>query len=287
MFALLIKPAAMQKKANRNFIANLKSAGAIQLTGHTIEEIAEEIAQLLKLNEHLVIVACGGDGTVHLALNVAMIKNIPLAVVPMGTGNDFARHYGIKNLHVAKQVLAEKPTIKIDVGEISKANGENRFYGAVASCGFDALVNERANQIAGPNGPIKYLWSVFLELRDLKPLKLRIELDHRKEEGEYSLVAIANTASYGGGMKIAPAASPTDGKFSCVIVGKVNRRTLVRVLPRVFTGGHVFHPAVSVDESAVIAISGDSYQIYADGERIGLGPASFSTRPESLQLLAP
>lgn len=285
MFALFIKPAAMKKPANRKVIADLLAKGAIQLVSHDPQSLRKEISELCTLHSDLTVVACGGDGTVHLALNAIIDLPVIFAILPMGTGNDFARHIGVGKMTQAISALNLNKTEMIDIGTIKLNNGELHYFGAVASCGFDAQVNERANLLCGPNGPAKYLAAVFGEVRELRPLKLIIKTDGEITEGEFTLIAIGNSSSYGGGMKITPAADLMDGFFAGTFVSAVARRTLVRVLPRVFSGSHVFHPAVSVAEFKRIEISGESFPIYADGERIGYGPAKFEVQPACLRLV--
>ncbi|MFM1819265.1 MAG: hypothetical protein RIS61_863 [Actinomycetota bacterium] len=285
MFALLIKPAAMKKAAHRKVISDLKDSGAIFLTGHDAVSIRSEIESIKVIHSDLTVVACGGDGTVNLCLNSIVDLNVKFAVLPMGTGNDFARYLGLKDLDDALLVLTAGLSSKVDVGKVTLADGSVKYFGAVASCGFDAQVNEIANQMSGPNGPIKYLAAVFREISNLTSLHLSIKTTDQNLVGDYTLIAIGNTSSYGGGMYITPAADLTDGKFTVTYVTKVKRRTLLKVLPKVFSGNHVFHPKVAVDETDRIEISGDPFPVYADGERLGLGPAKFEVLPARLEVL--
>lgn len=285
MFALLIKPAAMKKAAHRKVISDLKDSGAIFLTGHDAVSIRSEIESIKVMHSDLTVVACGGDGTVNLCLNSIVDLNVKFAVLPMGTGNDFARYLRLKDLDDALLVLTAGLSSKVDVGKVTLADGSVKYFGAVASCGFDAQVNEIANQMSGPNGPIKYLAAVFREISNLTSLHLSIKTTDQNLVGDYTLIAIGNTSSYGGGMYITPAADLTDGKFTVTYVTKVKRRTLLKVLPKVFTGNHVFHPKVAVDETDRIEISGDPFPVYADGERLGLGPAKFEVLPARLEVL--
>lgn len=287
MFALLIKPAAMRKAKYRRVIAQLKDQGAHQITGHTSESINSELNDLSRNSEKLTLIACGGDGTVNLGLNAIMDLSVSLALLPMGTGNDFARHVGLSNFKIAENTLQQGKEELIDVGCITFPNRDRRFFAAVASCGFDAKVNERANTISGPDGPLKYLASVFGELKDLAPTNLNLKFNNQQIVGKFTLIAVGNTSSYGGGMKITPSADLNDGLFALTIVDQANRKTLIRVLPTVFSGRHVFHPKVSVAQTNLIAISGDRYPIYADGERMGFGPATFSVLPSRIRLLLP
>lgn len=285
MLALLIKPAAMKKAAHRRVISDLKKSGAILLTGHDALAIRNEIEALKTMHSDLTVVACGGDGTVNLCLNSIVDLDVKFAVLPMGTGNDFARYLGLKNLDVALLVLTAGVSSKVDIGKVTLTDGSVKYFGAVASCGFDAQVNEIANHMSGPNGPIKYLAAVFKEISNLTSLHLSIRTPERDYIGDYTLIAIGNTSSYGGGMYITPAADLTDGKFTVTYVTKVKRRTLLMVLPKVFSGNHVFHPKVAVDETDQIEISGDPFPVYADGERLGMGPANFEVLPARLEVL--
>ena len=285
MFALLIKPAAMKKAAHRKIVSDLKDSGAILLTGHDRNSIRSEVESLRSNNSDLTVVACGGDGTVNLCLNSIVDLDVKFAVLPMGTGNDFARHLGLKDINQALLVLTAGVSSKVDLGKVTLADGSIKYFGAVASCGFDAQVNEIANQMSGPNGPIKYLAAVFKEISNLTSFHLAIETDEQNFEGNYTLIAIGNTDSYGGGMRITPAADLTDGKFTITYVTEVKRRTLLMVLPRVFSGNHVFHPKVAVDQTQQIEITGQPFAVYADGERLGMGPAKFEVLPARLEVL--
>ena len=286
MFALLIKPAAMKKGAHRKVISELKDEGAIQLSGHDPASIRNEVEQLLKIHPNLTVVACGGDGTVNLCLNSIIDLNVNFAVLPMGTGNDFARYLGLKKMDDALLALEAKVITKCDIGQVFLSDGSIKYFSAVASCGFDAQVNEIANHMSGPNGPVKYLAAVFKEISKLSSLHLEVKTSEQNYVGDYTLIAIGNTNSYGGGMHITPAADLTDGKFTITYVTKVKRLTLLAVLPRVFSGNHVFHPQVAVDESETVEISGDPFPIYADGERLGMGPAKFQVLPARLKVLS-
>lgn len=285
MFALLIKPAAMKKAAHRKIISDLKNSGAAILSGHDCASIRSEIETLKAKYSDLTVVACGGDGTVNLCLNSIVDLDVKFAVLPMGTGNDFARHLGLKDIADSLSVLTAGVSTKIDLGKVTLADGSVKYFGAVASCGFDAQVNEIANQMSGPNGPVKYLAAVLKEISKLTSLHLSIKTVDQDFAGNYTLIAIGNTSSYGGGMRITPAADLTDGKFTVTFVTEVKRRTLLMVLPRVFSGNHVFHPKVAVDETQRIEIMGDPFAVYADGERLGMGPAKFEVLPARLEVL--
>ena len=282
--AALIKPILWRKPKSRKLIHELKELGVHIVTASTPEHIA---AELLELGDSGRLIAVGGDGTVHLALNSLPNTSWELAVIPYGTGNDFARHLGLKQHQSALQIALNESAQPIDVGLITLADGSSRKFIGVTSCGFDALVNERANQLRGPAGTLKYLAAVFIELANLRPLSLSVTTKTKTLDADFSLIAVGNCPTYGGGMRICPAALPTDGQFAVTYVAPAKRRTLVRVLPSVFWAGHLKHRLVSTEETAAIAIAGNAFLIYADGEYVGVGPAQIEVQPGAVQIVRP
>lgn len=275
MYALLIKPTVKQSRRGREILASLKDLGAVELVGTNITTLRTELESLQSAHNDLVVVACGGDGTVHLAINSLPDMQIPVAVVPLGTGNDFARFIGIKNPIEGLRVLSTGRASAMDHGAISLLDGQTRKFVGVASCGFDAQVNERANTYRGPAGTLKYLAALLVELSRLSTHELEILISGEAARNErMTLVAIGNTTSYGGGMKMCPTADARDGLLEVTFVAKVSRRVLLRVLPKVFWGTHVRHSLVTQTSCTKIDISGASFPVYADGERVGVGPVS-------------
>ena len=287
MDLLLVKPAVWKSKRRKAVVTALTDRGAQVLLGETEEDLREEISQSLKHGSEVRVISCGGDGTVHRALNSVQGLDVSLAVIPLGTGNDFARYLGLRSSASGVQAINDNFQETIDVGRVILADGVTRFFAGVASCGFDAQVNERANHLKGPEGTAKYLVSVFGELRALAARHWNLTLDEVNAQGQYTLVAVGNTSSYGGGMMICPAASFNDGVFDVTVVSDVNRRTLVRVLPRVFNGSHVRHPKVSTHRSKTVLLEGASFPVYADGERLGEGPVAIDLLPNAIRVVRP
>ena len=285
MYALLIKPKVKQTRSGRKILATITEFGAIELTGANISQLRRELESLQSVHQDLIVVACGGDGTVHLAANSLPDMQIPVAVVPLGTGNDFARFIGIKNPIEGLRVLSDGCATTIDHGVITLSDGETRKFIGVASCGFDAQVNERANRYRGPTGTLKYLFALLIELSKLSTCQLDILISGEARRSErMTLVAIGNTTSYGGGMKMCPTADAHDGLLEVTFVAKVSRRVLLRVLPKVFWGTHVKHPLVTQTSTTTIDISGEAFPVYADGERVGVGPVSVHVVPGGLRV---
>lgn len=282
MIALLVKPVAWKRAKFRRVLDGLVQGGAYVLQSHTARDIAQEVTQLLNQYGDVTVVACGGDGTAHLLANGVYGLDVTFAVIPMGTGNDFARYLGITDLDTALDTLHGSEFMGIDVGTVSLDDGTTRHFIGVTSCGFDAQVNERANTYRGPQGTAKYVAALLGELKSLKPLTIAVDVDGVSEVRTVILMAIGNTNSYGGGMRVCPQASALDGVFTVTSVEVVSRSLLLRVFPKVFTGSHIHHPKVSTFDAKTIRISGTAFPMYADGERIGMGPATIAISPQAL-----
>jgi len=236
------------------------------------------------------LVTVGGDGTVHLALQAVAATGVAFAPVPTGTGNDFAAGTGfptdpIAAVEVIAAAVAAGRTRPVDLARITGPGGGPRWYGAVLAAGFDALVNERANRMPWPRGPLRYDLAIMVELARLRPRHYTLRLDGVTHELEAVLVAVGNCPSYGGGMRICPDADPTDGLLDVVYAGPVGRATLVRIKPRVYRGTHVTHPLVRQHRVRTVELAAEQIVGYADGERSLPLPVTVTAVPGALRLL--
>ena len=148
---------------------------------------------------------------------------------------------------------------------------DGEWFGAVLSTGFDSVVNERANTMQWPKGPMKYNAAIALELPRFAPRHYEIILDDRTISTEAMLIAVANGRSYGGGMLVCPNANISDDLFDVMVLRPVTKLEFIKVFPRVFAGTHVSHPAVEIVRSRSVRIESKAVA-YADGERIGQLP---------------
>ena len=238
------------------------------------------------------LIAVGGDGTVNLALQAVAGTDTPLGIVPAGTGNDFAACLDLPADPLAAAgaiatALRDGTHRRVDLAHLVGADGTRRWYGAVLGAGFDAIVNERANAMRWPKGDRRYDLAIFVELIRLRPRPYTIRLDGVPHELDAVLVAVGNTASYGGGMRICPAADPTDGLLDIVVVGPISRTTLVRIKPRVYAGTHVAHRKVSTYRASTVELEAPGITAYVDGERACPLPVTVTSRPGALRLLRP
>lgn len=290
MLAFVVKPSLNGKPKLSKLLAELADLEPVVLGGSSAEALRLEIQELFLRDPNLTVVACGGDGTFHLALNSVPDLCIPLAVVPMGTGNDFARYLSLGKPDKAistlqDSTLPDSAPVKMDMGTIELSDGSLVRFAGIASCGFDAQVNERANTYRGPAGTLKYLAALAVELVNLNSRRLEVTCDSEQSlTDEFTLIAVGNTSSYGGGLKMCPTANAYDHIFEVTFVEGISRRLLVRVLPKVFWGGHTKHRQVTQRVAQRVQIGGDRFPIYADGEKIGLGPAVISIHPGAMRV---
>ena len=231
------------------------------------------------------IVVCGGDGTLNEILPAVAGSRAAVGVLPCGTANDFARALGIPlRPRPALRNLLEGREVHLDLGACG-----DRYFCTVAGCGFDAEVSEAMREGLRPPGTAGYLLSALGHLFRFEPAEITATGDFGRVETEVMLVAVAITRSYGGGLRIAPGADPGDGRFDVVIVRAVARRTVLAMLPRLFRGGHVRHPAVRIERSSFLQIetAGAPRPLYADGEPLGETPVTLRVAPGSLRAMVP
>jgi diacylglycerol kinase (ATP) len=236
------------------------------------------------------LVAVGGDGTVHRALQAVAGTTVPFGPVPAGTGNDFAVETGypadpVAAAGVIADALRDSRTRVVDLARLTTPDGGDRWYGAVLAAGFDAIVNERANRMAWPRGPRRYDLAILVELARLRPRRYRLRLDGEEHELDAVLVAVGNAACYGGGMRICPDADPTDGLLDVVVGGRFDRRTLMRVKPRIYQGTHVTHPLVRAYRARTVELDAAGITTYVDGERAFDLPVRITAVPAAVRLL--
>ena len=276
MWALVINPVAGQGKGATvgTYVAGYLNSRGIKyeiIIGRSGLDQADSLQRFLDRNPDCSgVIAVGGDGLLHLVLQKITPAQVPLALIPAGTGNDFVRTLGWLPGDVdaiLQTVLSEKPQ-SVDLGLV-----DGEWFAAILSTGFDSIVNEKANTMSWPKGPMKYNVAIAIELPRFAPRQYEIVLDDRTISTQAMLIAVANGRSYGGGMLVCPHADITDGYFDVMVLHPVSKLEFIKVFPRVFKGTHITHPAVEIVRSKSVKISSDAVA-YADGERIGQLPVS-------------
>jgi diacylglycerol kinase (ATP) len=272
-------------------VDRLASSGrAVRMLSAATAEEAEKACHRAVAEGIGALVAVGGDGTLHRAMQAVAGTQVGFGVVPAGTGNDFAAGTGVPGdpLKAAEAIAAavrEGRATPIDLARVTTAQGDVRWFGAVLAAGFDAIVNERANRMRWPRGPRRYDLAIALELTRLRPRRYSLILDGADRSFTGVIVAIGNCRSYGGGMLICPDADPSDGLLDVVIAGPLGRGAIARLKPRLRRGTHVTDPAVTSYRAREIKITSQDIIAYADGERIAPLDLVVSCVPGALRLL--
>lgn len=270
-------------------VASLLGEHAKDITWKTevtaVDRDAETIAREALRSGSDLVVAVGGDGTLHGVVNALAGSEVVVGLVPMGTGNDFARAVGVPlSFERALNLINSGHIRQIDVGR----HGPRRFIN-VAGCGFDAEVAERVNARRWrTRGRLAYLMAVVQTLVHFRPSVLQVFGDGGDFCGHAMLCAVANGISYGAGMRIAPGARVNDGLLNVCIVRACSKLEFIRSFPRVFRGTHVDHPKVVTFASEVVHVDSDPpVRVLVDGELAGWTPASFTVEAGALRFLAP
>lgn len=243
------------------------------------------------------LVVVGGDGTVHLGVDVVAGTDLPLGVVAVGTGNDVARALGLPRGDVERAVAVVDAGLRtaprrIDAVRVgSPARAAHGWYVGVLSCGLDAAVNARANTLRRPRGHARYVRALVPELAAFRPYGYRVQVDDEVWESAGTLVAVASTAWSGGGLHVAPGAAPDDGLLDVVVAGPLSRRAAVGIFPRLYRGTHVDDPRVRVLRGRRVVVEPAPHLgppppvAYADGERVGPLPLVAEVVPGALRVL--
>ena len=225
-----------------------------EVTGVINESVTSGIDTLL---------AVGGDGLINQAVNVLAGTDTVLGLIPVGTGNDFARSLNLNSGGLLEQAhKALSPATEVDLTKC----GPHHVATSVI-CGFPAVVNLRANELRFPKGSSSYTFATLIELPFMSPAIYELKLDGKSLEVTAAAVVVANSAYFGGGMKICPDASTSDGLLDVCVIGDVGKLDLLRSFLKVRTGDHVDHPKVSIFKASEIEIAGTGI-IRGDGEQL-------------------
>lgn len=290
---LVVNPAAGRGRAQEflpHVAGRLRDAG-VDLNILLSRDFAEAQAMTRQAvaGDADVLAVMGGDGMMHLGVNTCVDARrgggrVTLGLVPAGTGNDLCRGLGLdpRDPVAAAAVIAGGHVAAIDLAQVG-----DQFVGAVVATGFDALVNRRANTLTWPKGSLRYPLATFAELRVFAPLRYRLTLDGRPRDLEAMLIAVGNTTSYGGGMRICPDADPRDGLLDVTIVHPVGRGKLLRLLPQMYSGRFARDPCVEQLRAREIGVEGSGLVGYGDGELIGAAPLTISCVPSALPVHVP
>ena len=295
---IYVNPQAGQGKPLKFLRNTLKDIGSEyqDVTIVLADSKLEGLEEFTTHSSHATKALCvGGDGTVHDIARICIEKNIPLGIIPSGSGDDIAHSIGITTpkteqeyRSLVKRFLVENPTERsMTAGKITFEKGSQHFVLGVMSCGFDAHCNAIANTLK-IRGPVRYVLAMLIGLRRFVPVTMGIEVDGQSTQRSIMMMAIGNGPSYGSGMKVVPHANPFTSSLSAIIVNQCSKAKFLTIFPRVFKGTHVEHRLVESLTFEHLKIAIDSRQpIFGDGEFFDHGNFEIEIVPQALRVLIP
>ena len=305
--ALVVNPAAAKGRASARLphvTGRLRDAGhAVDITLSRTPAEAAELVTRAAASGADVLAVMGGDGMAHLGLNAVAAHAaahpdgpaLALGLVPAGTGNDLARSLGLDpgDTDAATDVLADGTTRAVDLLRVSRApassqdTDHDRWVGSVLASGFDALVNARANRMRRPRGAARYTIAALAELRTFRPLAYELVIDGEGRNLDAMLVAVGNTTTYGGGLRICPAADAYDGWLDVTVIHPVGRAKLLQLLPQMRTGRFAADPCVEQLRARTVRVSHGAGVTFGDGEDLGTTPVTITSVPGAIRVCLP
>jgi diacylglycerol kinase (ATP) len=286
--ALLTNPTSGKGRGAKvvdQVLPRLRDAGYVvrNLVGRDADE-ALDLARGCVADGLGTLVVVGGDGMVHLALQAVAGTETRLGLVPAGTGNDVARYFDLprKDPVAATDVVIGGKERRVDLARIGST-----YFLTVLAAGFDAIVNERANQMSWPTGQMRYNLATLAELRTFKPIPYVLDIDGEQHRFDAMMVAVGNGPSFGGGLRITEGAVLDDGLLDVVVIRPMSKVELIRTYPKLFKGTHVHHPDYRHHHAKKVTIAAPGITAYADGERIAALPLTVEVAPLALRVLVP
>jgi diacylglycerol kinase (ATP) len=294
----LVNPASANGNTGRRWPQIARAAHAAGLRGEAI--FSERAGQLGELAREAaddgasLLVVVGGDGTVHEVVNgIAGRDGVELALIPRGTGWDFARTHAIpKRLGDALRIATDGTARQFDLGRAdyqAKANQATAWFANMASVGMSGAVAAKANATTKVLGAkTSYLLALGVVFARWQNVHLRVKVDAETRDAlmEDTIVAVGRYLA--GGMMITPDAEPDDGLFDVLLIGDVTKTELVRVMPKIYRGTHLPHPKGEVLRGRTVSIEADEpLPVQLDGEQPGTTPVRFEIVPAAIRLRVP
>jgi YegS/Rv2252/BmrU family lipid kinase len=245
------------------------------------------------------IIVVGGDGTMNEVINGIFVQkrfetsDIILGMIPVGTGNDWGRMFGIShNYEDAIRTIEASRTFIQDAGKVIFQKNErtqHRYFVNIAGLGFDALVVKKTNlsKDNGKSNPLIYKYNIFTSLFSFKTPRATIEVDGKAVINDVFNVSVGICKYNGGGMMPLPNAKADDGLFDLTVIKKIARWDVIRSIKQLYDGRIVRHPKVVTYQGKNIRISSNTnIFLETDGESLGHTPMVFEIIPKSICVLS-
>ena len=281
------------KHFSKDYIVSFKSTKS----KYEAEVLAEE--SVIEGTDYLI--AVGGDGTMHEAVNGIMRvpkekrKNLAVGLLPVGSGNDFARTLNLsKNISDLYRLIDTNSAQPIDVGKLEFKNmkGEDalRYFINITDVGLGAEVAKRVNEGNKTYGPtLSFFASTLNTFLSYQRKKVKISSDEFNWCGSVLILCLANAKYFGSGLCVAPHAKIDDGKIAVTLAGEVSLFDYLKNLSKIRKGVPIKHPGVIYKEieNCCVEPIGRECLIEADGEMIGKIPLKVSMLHKELKFLYP
>jgi diacylglycerol kinase (ATP) len=252
----------------------IEEHGGADWAGTVYPTHATELARQAGLDGYELVIAVGGDGTVHEVINGLMSlpadKRPKFGVVPLGSGNDFAHALGMDTRPelALKQILTGKAK-KIDLGQIEDEHGRKEYWDNTLNIGFGGSVNIYSHNLPVVRGFLMYFVAVMLTIiRHYDVLDMKITTDQASWNEKVMMLAVCNGGREGGGFKTSPDAKIDDGVLNYTAVRQVSRPMMFRLIPEFMNGTHPkFEKQISIGTLKKIEIEcPQPLTLHLDGE---------------------
>lgn len=301
---VIVNPNAGKRKGEKDWleIAAQLTAEGIEYTNVFTEHRGHAVMLTRKFieNGYRKIIVVGGDGTLNEVVNGIFTQahvptnKVTLAMIPVGTGNDWCRMFNIPaDYRQAIQVIKKNKIFAQDTGIIKYISSEEteitRYFINMAGMGFDALVAKKTNKQKdlGKSNPMSYVVNILSSLFLYTFTKVSILLDNEKVSSDIFSMSVGICQYNGGGMKQAPDALPDDGLFDLTLIKPIGKLKIIRNIIKLFDGSFTRLPEVSTYRSSKIIIHSDPPMFMeADGESLGHTPFVFTILPQSLNVVS-
>lgn len=297
----VVNPASGSGKTGRLWPELAERAAARGLRGETLlterPGHASSLAEQAAANGARLVVVAGGDGTVNEVVNGlrrARSEDVELAILPRGTGDDFARTFGIPgDFDRALEIAATGRPRTIDIGRARyvspEGSEEERYFVNFAGAGISGAIAKRGAATSRRLGArLAYFWATVAVFARWKSSEMSLEIDGERRGGQLYEVIVANGGYVAGGMWMAPEASPDDGLFEAVLIGDFTKAEFVATFPKIYRGTHVGHPKVEILRARTVSVDAkEPLPVVLDGEQPGVTPARFEIVPGALRVRVP
>jgi diacylglycerol kinase (ATP) len=246
------------------------------------DHVTNQTRRAISSGDFNLIVAAGGDGTINQVVNGMVGSNIPLAVIPCGTGNDFAGMIGMPtDIEAALNQVLNGSTIFIDLGKVN-----DRYFINSVGAGFDGQVGYNVNQgFRFLRGKMVYILSIFKTILSYSGHYVRLTIDGHREEFQALLIAVNNSVSYGGGLKITPQALIDDGYLAICTARMMNPLEICKNLPKLVNGTHGNLSKIKLTQAKTVLLESET-PLYCqiDGEIEKTNVLRFEVLPQAFPI---